>query len=85
MTLTKIARIVGTSVATVSKAFSGSHEISEETRDKIFNVAKELGCFDKYYKAPRNNPLIALMIPEIDSECYGKYAFKIRFMFGLLV
>ena len=74
MTLTKIARIVGTSVATVSKAFSGSREISEETRDKIFNVAKELGCFDKYYKAPRKNPLIAIMIPEIDSECYGNYA-----------
>lgn len=74
MTLTNIAEMAGTSVATVSKAFAGSHEISEETKEKIFRIAKELGCFDKYYKAPRKQPLIAIMVPEIDSECYGIYA-----------
>lgn len=71
MTLTKIAKLAGTTLPTVSKAFSGSKEISEKTREKIFNIAKELGCFDKYYKAPRKQPLIALMVPEIESECYG--------------
>ncbi len=74
MTLTKIAEMAGTSVATVSKAFSGSREIGEETKERIFRIAKDVGCFDKYYKAPRKQPLIALMIPEIDSECYGIYA-----------
>ena len=74
MTLTKIAELSETSVSTVSKAFAGSHEISEETKEKIFKIAKDVGCFDKYYKAPRNQPLIALMVPEIDSECYGNYA-----------
>ena len=74
MTLTKIAKMANTSVATVSKAFSGSKEISDETKDRIFEIARDLGCFDKYYKAPRNSPLLALMIPEIDSECYGVYA-----------
>ena len=74
MTLTKIADMAGTSVSTVSKAFAGSREISEETKEHIFEIARSLGCFDKYYKAPRKNPLIALMIPEIDSECYGIYA-----------
>lgn len=73
MTLTKIAELACTSVATVSKAFAGSREISEETKEKIFGIAKELGCFDKYYKAPRKQPLIAFMIPELDSECYGIY------------
>ena len=71
MTLTKIAQMAKTSVSTVSKAFSGSMEISEETREKIFEIAKDLGCFDKYYKAPRKNPLVAIMIPEIESECYA--------------
>lgn len=71
MTLTEIAKMAKTSVSTVSKAFSGSMEISEETREKIFKIAKDLGCFDKYYKAPRKNPLIAIMIPEIESEYYG--------------
>lgn len=74
MTLIKIATLAGTSVSTVSKAFSGSGEISEETRENIFKIAKKLGCFEKYYKAPRKNPLIAIMIPEVESECYGTYA-----------
>lgn len=74
MTLSKIAKLAETSVSTVSKAFSGSKEISEETRERIFLIAKELGCYDKYYKAPRKQPLIAILVPEIDSECYGTYA-----------
>ena len=40
------------------------------SREKIFEIAKALGCFDKYHKAPRKNPLIALIIPELDSEYY---------------
>lgn len=72
MTLTRLAQMANTSVATVSKAFSGSREISEETKERIFSLAKELGCFDKYYKAPRSRPLIALMPPEPESEYYGR-------------
>lgn len=74
MTLRKIAELAGISVSSVSKAFSESKEISEETKARVFRISKELGCFDKYYKAPRKQPLIAIMIPEIDSECYGIYA-----------
>lgn len=73
MTLKKLAEMAKTSLATVSKAFSGSPEISNETKEKIFQIAKEYGCFEKYYKAPRKQPLIALMVPEIDSECYARY------------
>lgn len=72
MTLTKLAELAGTSVATVSKAFSGSKEIGEKTRERIFDIAKEHGCFDKYYKAPRKRPIIALMPPEPESEYYGR-------------
>ena len=72
MTLKNLAEIAGTSVATVSKAFSGSHDISEETRRQIFETAKELGCFEKYYKGPIDRPLIALMFPESESEYYGR-------------
>lgn len=71
MTLKRIADLAKTSVATVSKAFSGSKEIPEATKEKIFRIAKKYGCFEKYYKAPRKQPLIALMIPELDSEFYG--------------
>ena len=72
MTLMKLAEMTDTSVATVSKAFSGSHEISEGTREKIFDAARELGIFEKYYKAPRERPIIALIFPESESEYYGR-------------
>ena len=72
MTLTQLAKLAGTSVGTVSKAFSGSREISDETKKRIFETAKQHGCFDKYYKAPRKRPLIALMPPEPEGEFYGR-------------
>lgn len=71
MTLAKLAELTKTSVGTVSKAFSGSKEISDKTRQYIFKIAKKNGCFDKYYKGVRKRPLIALMIPEPESEAYG--------------
>lgn len=74
MTLKRIADLAKTSVATVSKAFSGSKEISDETKERIFEIAKEYGCFEKYYNAPRKQPLIAIIVPEIDSECYATCA-----------
>lgn len=72
MTLTRLAALAGTSVATVSKAFAGSCEISKETKETIFALAKKEGCFDKYYKAPRERPLIALLAPEPEGEHYGR-------------
>lgn len=71
MTLNKIAELTGASVATVSKAFSGSSEISEQTRERIFKAAKELGCFEKYYKGEKTRRLIALIFPEVESEYYA--------------
>ena len=72
MTLMKLAELTGLSVATVSKAFSGSREISDRTRERVFEAARELGCFDKYHKAPRERPIIALIFPESESEYYGR-------------
>jgi len=72
MTVKKLAELSGTSIGTVSKAFSGSREISEKTREKIFALAKEHGCFDKFYKDPRTRPLIALLYPEPESEYYSR-------------
>jgi len=72
MTLTKLAERAGVSVSTVSKAFSGVREISTEVRERIFAIAKEEGCFDKYYKAPRTHPMIALLAPEPESMRYSR-------------
>ena len=72
MTLERIAEQAGTSISTVSKAFSGSREISEYTRERIFAIAKEMGCFEKYCKRTSARPLIALLFPEVESEYYAR-------------
>ena len=78
MTLEKIAQTANVSLGTVSKAFSGSHEISEKTRQKIFDIAKELGCFDKYYKAKREKRVIAVICPELESSYYCSIVSRIE-------
>ena len=44
MNLSKLAQIANVSVSTVSKAFSDSNEISIQTKEHIFEIAKEYGC-----------------------------------------
>ena len=51
ITLSKLAKLANVSVSTASKAFSGSPEVNEETRQLVFRVAKEHGCFKKFYNA----------------------------------
>ena len=71
MTLEKLAKLANLSVSTVSKAFSGSRDISEETRRKVFQIAKEQGCYEKYYKGRYARRVIAVICPEIQSEYYA--------------
>ena len=71
MTLTQLAKLAGVTQSTVSKAFAGNPRISEKTREHIFKIAKEHGCFDKYNKNPFNKKIIAVVCPEINSEHYS--------------
>lgn len=64
MTLSKLAQLAHVSVSTVSKAFSMSPEIHPETREMIFELAKEHGCFRKYYKAKYPKYVVAIICPE---------------------
>ncbi len=66
----KIAEIAHVSTSTVSKALSGSAEISEELSEKIKKIAIECGYFKEKTKRKReytNNKslLIALIVPEL--------------------
>ena len=72
----KIAQLAGVSLSTVSKALSGSAEISATTREKIIQIAEETGYFKKknqrkleYSKHRTLN--IALICPEIISIHYS--------------
>ena len=70
MNLSMIANLAGVSVSTASKAFAGSREISEETRERIFQIARENGCFDKYIKNKYEKKVIAVIYPELRGGFY---------------
>ena len=74
MTIRTLAKKAGVSPGTVSKAFSGALDVSEETRQRIFAAAKEDGSFEKYYKGPLKNRLVGILLPEVESEYYGSMA-----------
>lgn len=73
MTLSKIAREAHVSVSTASKAFSGSPEVNEETRQLVFRVAKEHGCFKKFYNVKYPKLVIGVIAPEFSSMYYTRF------------
>lgn len=78
MNYKKLAELAHVSISTVSKAFSGSNEINAETRNEIFNIAREHGCFDKYYKNKFTKKVIAVLCPEFCSSHYSAYAENVQ-------
>lgn len=71
MTLTKLAKLAHVSVSTASKAFSMSNEVNEQTRKEIFDIAKEYGCFKKFYNAKYPKYVIAVICPEFRGTYYS--------------
>ncbi len=71
MTQKKLAALAGVSPATISKAFNFSSDISDETRELIFNLAREHGCFDKFSKGKYHKKIVAVLSPEIKSDFYN--------------
>lgn len=73
MTLSKLAKLANVSVSTASKAFSGSAEVSEETRNMIFDVARENHCFRKFYNVKYPKVVIGIIAPEFKGAYYTRY------------
>lgn len=76
MTYKKIARLANVSLSTVSKALSGSKEISEDLREKIIKIAIDEGYFAKKSKRKieyidDKAVIIAIVCPEIVSATYA--------------
>lgn len=77
MTHRKIAEKANVSVSTVSKALSGSKEVSTELAAKIHKIAVEMGYFKEKSKRKleylkEKTPLIAIISPEIISIHYSE-------------
>lgn len=71
ITLSKLASLAHVSVSTASKAFSMSSEVSEQTRETIFRIAREQGCFKKFFNAKYPKYVIAVICPEYKSHFYN--------------
>lgn len=78
MTMKDLANICNVSVSTVSKAFSEAEDVSEETRELIFSVARENGCFDRFFKGKYHKKIIAVVCPEMVSDYYMKYVHTLK-------
>lgn len=73
MTMRELAQLANVSISAISKAFSDADDISKETKDHIFKIAKENGCYSKFYKGKFPKPIIAVIVPEINSVHYSTY------------
>lgn len=73
ITLSKLAKLANVSVSTASKAFTGSNEVNAETREMIFNVAREHNCFKKFYNVKYPKLVIAIIAPEFSSAYYAQH------------
>lgn len=71
ITMSKIAKLAHVSVSTVSKAFSMSPDVNPETREAIFEIARQYGCFKKYYRAKYPKHVVAVICPELKSSYYS--------------
>lgn len=79
MTLQKLAILAHVSVSTASKAFSGSTDISEQTKQKVIETAKKYGCFEQFDKGNYHKKIIAIICPELISGHYGEYVSELEF------
>jgi len=77
MKMRELANLAGVSVSSVSKVFSGSSEISDQTKERIIKIAKETGCYEKYSKKTFSKKVIAVVCYEFAS---GYYANQLKFL-----
>ena len=73
MTMRELAKAANVSVSTVSKAFHGAKDISQETKEHIFEVAKALGCYGKFYQGKYDKKVIAVICPELVGVFYSTF------------
>ena len=73
MPMRELAKLANVSVSTVSKAFHGAKDISEDTREHIFSVAKQYGCFGTFYQGKYHKKVIAIICPELAGEYYSTF------------
>lgn len=70
----KLAQLLNLSIATVSKALRDSYDISQETKDKVLALARELNYQPNPHASflrKQNSKTIAVIIPEIANNYFA--------------
>lgn len=82
VTIKDIARIANVSYSTVSRALSGSRQISAETREKILRICEELGYTPNIAARSmvrKETRMIGLILANVDNPFMSELAFHIEF------
>lgn len=69
-----LAKELGLSVSTVSKVFTDSHEISEQTKQKVLAMAKQFNYVPNPYASSlrkRKSKTIAVVLPEVADSFFS--------------
>jgi LacI family transcriptional regulator len=69
-----LAKQLNLSVATISKALNDSHEISPETKQRVFDLAKKLNYTPNPYASSlrnRSSKTIAVVLPEVADSFFS--------------
>ena len=77
MTMRELAKLANVSASTVSKAFGNAEDVSEDTKELIFSLAKEHGCFNKFSKTKYSKLTVAIICPEMKTPYYVEYVDKL--------
>lgn len=83
VTIKDIAKLAGVSYSTVSRALSGSPEISEATREKIQKICQEQGYHTNALARGLSNNrtnVIGLIIPDITNPFFSELSLEIERM-----
>lgn len=78
ITIRELAKKLKLSIGTVSKALRNSHEISAETKEKVFSLAKELNYIPNPYASSlrrKKSNTIGIVVPEI-ADSFFSHAIK---------
>ena len=78
MTMRELAQMANVSISTVSKAFGDADDVCPETKERIFQIAKEYGCFGKYYKGKFPKKVYAIICSEWVSDFYVGFVERLK-------
>ena len=71
VTLSALADSLGLSISTISKSLKNSQEISDETKQLVVEIAKQMG-YKGVIEDPKAHKHIALVIPDIINGFFAK-------------